>query len=435
MAFVPRSDEIASFFGPDADRAWLKAFCDIGPTLARFYDMTRLDWVHFMGQVAWECNWLRLVPMRENMNYTSASRIKQVFSYRLTLALKKDAELLAKYQTVTKLATACVRNPIFLADIVYGGREGTPWMQGSKYIGRGPTQITHLNNYARIADEIARQPGGRKLDLVSKPELLEEPEWGVRSAFADWHIKGLSKWARMDDVESVSALLNTGSPHKKSITNHMNERKRSTAKAKLRWPASSKEPSPPARGSEDIFPGHRGPDVVALQDRLAALGYHVGSHDGVFGPLTERAVILFKVEHGLPADAIVTADVLETMRISAPKEIPRHDMTKRELNQRGSRIIRIAGRIKAFAKWVFGSVIGYSLDQATGLGAVDAALTKVEQGQSLMERAIGALPFFVSGKGIALVILAITASLLIYWASGIEDARLEDAKSGAHLGR
>jgi peptidoglycan hydrolase-like protein with peptidoglycan-binding domain len=48
-----------------------------------------------------------------------------------------------------------------------------------------------------------------------------------------------------------------------------------------------------------------GPDVVALQQRLAALGYNAGSADGNFGAGTQTAVMNFQKAKNLPPDGVV----------------------------------------------------------------------------------------------------------------------------------
>lgn len=221
---------------PWAIPEWLDAMAEVGPELARFYGFNRLDWVHLCGQVGAETNGLSLAKMQENMNFTTVKRILEVYSYRLGVALQKEPALKAKYGTKERLAASLVRNPKELADLVYGGREGTPWRQGSKYIGRGPTQITHLNNYKAIGEEIARQPGGDAFDLVANPEMLaDNPELGIRSAFADWHIKGLSRWAQKDDCDTLSDALNTGNIRDNVKPHGLPERRRQTALAKGIW--------------------------------------------------------------------------------------------------------------------------------------------------------------------------------------------------------
>jgi hypothetical protein len=49
----------------------------------------------------------------------------------------------------------------------------------------------------------------------------------------------------------------------------------------------------------------RGPDVLAVQRRLAALGFDPGPLDGAYGPATERAVRAFQRSAGIGADGVV----------------------------------------------------------------------------------------------------------------------------------
>ncbi len=51
--------------------------------------------------------------------------------------------------------------------------------------------------------------------------------------------------------------------------------------------------------------GSRGPDVEALQLALTRAGYQTGAIDGVFGGLTQSAVLQFQSDHGLAVDGIV----------------------------------------------------------------------------------------------------------------------------------
>ena len=50
-----------------------------------------------------------------------------------------------------------------------------------------------------------------------------------------------------------------------------------------------------------LAPGARGSHVAALQDRLRALGYYVGSSDGIYGAGTAQAVRAARSALGLPA--------------------------------------------------------------------------------------------------------------------------------------
>lgn len=54
-----------------------------------------------------------------------------------------------------------------------------------------------------------------------------------------------------------------------------------------------------------IEPGDRGPRVRAAQDRLHALGYWLGTKDGIYGNLTKQAVMAFQKVQGLSRDGVL----------------------------------------------------------------------------------------------------------------------------------
>ena len=53
--------------------------------------------------------------------------------------------------------------------------------------------------------------------------------------------------------------------------------------------------------------------MMALQEKLAALGYDVGKVDGILGAATRRAVQKEQTRLGLPADAWPTSQLLEAL--------------------------------------------------------------------------------------------------------------------------
>ena len=65
--------------------------------------------------------------------------------------------------------------------------------------------------------------------------------------------------------------------------------------------------------------GDSGEEIVAVQARLASLGYSSGGSDGDFGSLTTEAVKRFQQDRGLEADGVVGAD---TYRALLGREIP-----------------------------------------------------------------------------------------------------------------
>lgn len=51
--------------------------------------------------------------------------------------------------------------------------------------------------------------------------------------------------------------------------------------------------------------GSVGPEVEMLQRILLSIGYDPGPIDGIFGPLTQMAVMQFQMDNGLVPDGIV----------------------------------------------------------------------------------------------------------------------------------
>lgn len=61
------------------------------------------------------------------------------------------------------------------------------------------------------------------------------------------------------------------------------------------------------------IPPFRGADVLVLQRSLNCLGFNAGPEDGIFGDLTERAVLDFQKNSGLVMDGMVDDSVLRIM--------------------------------------------------------------------------------------------------------------------------
>jgi rare lipoprotein A (peptidoglycan hydrolase) len=73
-------------------------------------------------------------------------------------------------------------------------------------------------------------------------------------------------------------------------------------------------------GQRTLKKGDHGGDVVTLQRVLTMKGYPVGGADGVFGPLTARAVERFQRRRGLVADGrvgpLTTSALAQTWKLS-----------------------------------------------------------------------------------------------------------------------
>ena len=101
---------------------------------------------------------------QENLNYTSADRIRKVFGKSLNGV---DPNTL-------------VNNPEALANVVYGKKNGNRGgSDGWNYRGRGLVQLTGRGNYEAASKAIG-------VDLVSNPELAADPEVSAKIAMW-WH--------------------------------------------------------------------------------------------------------------------------------------------------------------------------------------------------------------------------------------------------------
>jgi putative chitinase len=65
-----------------------------------------------------------------------------------------------------------------------------------------------------------------------------------------------------------------------------------------------------------------GPDVVALQQALQAVGFSPGAIDGSFGPGTEAAVLAFQHSEGIAADGIVGPNTASALGLARIPSIP-----------------------------------------------------------------------------------------------------------------
>jgi len=74
---------------------------------------------------------------------------------------------------------------------------------GKRYKGRGIFQLTGRANYTTMSKKLG-------VDLVNNPGLAATPEISVQTALEYWKSRNLSKWAKEDNVEMVTKLINGG---------------------------------------------------------------------------------------------------------------------------------------------------------------------------------------------------------------------------------
>ena len=74
---------------------------------------------------------------------------------------------------------------------------------GWKYIGRGLIQLTGKDNYAAASEALGE-------DLVSNPQLVEEPRVAALTAGWFWNKRGLNELADQMDIATMTKRINGG---------------------------------------------------------------------------------------------------------------------------------------------------------------------------------------------------------------------------------
>lgn len=168
---------------------------------------------------------------------------------------------------------------------------------GPRFKGRGFIQLTGRENYKMIGDAIG-------VDLISRPELLEEPRYAALSSGWFWKKNNLGKLVSGPVVEGfqydrLNGAVNRGDPDK--IALHMEERR-------ARWIRCNNVLKAPSTFTRPI----------EAQDALARTGHYEGAVDGIVGPKTRAAVRAFQEDNGItPA----TGDIDDaTFALMAPPE-------------------------------------------------------------------------------------------------------------------
>lgn len=168
----------------------------LNTTFRRFQINTDKRIAMFMAQAIHESQCFR--RLSENLNY-SADGLRKTWPKRFSSA---DA---AEYG----------RKPEKIANHVYAKRHGNGDENsgdGWKYRGRGIFQITFKDNYRACGKALG-------IDLISKPELLAQPEYACLSAGWYWDSRSLNAFADKSDVAQISKVINGG-------INGLEERKR-----------------------------------------------------------------------------------------------------------------------------------------------------------------------------------------------------------------
>ena len=150
---------------------------------------TPLRLAHFIAQIAVETGYFR--KLVESMGY-SPEQLYKVFPKHF--AGLDDAK------------AVCLRGGEAIAARIYGGRMGNapePSSDGYSYRGRGFIMTTGKYNYRQMETYSS-------LPLVDSPEMLEEPPHAARAAAFYWKSKAINPYADLDDIKTVTYLVNGG---------------------------------------------------------------------------------------------------------------------------------------------------------------------------------------------------------------------------------
>lgn len=183
----------------------------------------------------------------------------------------------------------------------------------------------------------------------------------------------------------------------------------------------------PENGRPILRHGDRGAFVLDLQHQLRDLGYAVGHPDSIFGDKTRAAVLAFQGDNGLETDGIVGR--MTWAALAEGQKRPVRAVTEADLRARGSRQIAAADKgLKAAT-----AVEGTTLTTVSLGGALEMAAA-AQRAEGALEAANRILLTYWPVLLVAVVVVVAMRygkGLL----KGIISNRVEDAQTGAHLGR
>ena len=156
--------------------------------------------------------------MVESLNYSVKGLANTFGRSRISMA---DCERLGRKDGEGPLSAA---RQTAIADLVYGGAFGVAQLgntqpgDGGRFRGRGAKQTTGRANYTRVKDLTG-------LDLLAHPELLEDPDNGMKAAAIFWTDKKCNLLADADDIKALTLKINGG-------TNGLTDRTAALVRAK-----------------------------------------------------------------------------------------------------------------------------------------------------------------------------------------------------------
>ena len=360
--------------------------------------------------------------LKENMNY-SEKRLKQVFSF---------------YRKNPALARQHARNPELIANTVYADKNrsakfklgNTQEGDGWKFRGNGPPQLTGRHNHQRFADKTG-------IDVVSNPELLEDPHTGVQATCVFYlSDKRLIANGEAGNTRAFRRGWNGGTHGLSEIENRYLPRARSALKTVKIVPTGEPDEIDPETWEAedgDVYVDAQSPAPVirAMQRLLNEKNFKCGAVDGDVGPETRAAMRKFLDHIDRPVEPLrVPLDELERCEPYVNKardELP-YNEAREKVIEKGSRHMDAAGR----KKWTGGTIATVAT-----VGAVAEEVgDKVETVQTVTDQVTEAIsPFrWVLDLAIEYWWIIIPAIGLWLWIEGdlAERLRVKIWKTGEH---
>jgi putative chitinase len=240
---------------------------------------TPLRIAHLLAQVLHETGGATV--LFENLNYTTVSRLLEVFGVGHHSAAIRPEE-----------ASGLLNNAEALAERVYG--LGNPKKaqelgnrrpgDGYRYRGGGLLQTTGGTSYRRFGEKVG-------VDFYDDPNLIVAPEHALKPALEEWTEGNLNAAADKNDIRTITRVINGG-------YNGLTERQHWFDRI---WPLVNDGTAVP----EPWRAGNADDDTRWLQESLNDLGAQpMLVVDGRYGPATTAAVKWFQGIAGLKVDGI-----------------------------------------------------------------------------------------------------------------------------------
>ncbi|UFU00377.1 N-acetylmuramoyl-L-alanine amidase [Radiobacillus kanasensis] len=208
--------------------------------------------------------------------------------------LSRDSDKTLSLSQRTNDANAWGADYLLSVHINAGGGTGfESYTYNGSYSGKAETNRLRGIVHDEIMDEIGGRDRGKKEANFHMVRESSMPAALTENLFID----------NKEDAEKLKsdAFLDTvARGHVNGIVKAFGLK---TASSK---PVSKPEPKPESNHDDTLLKeGSRGTAVKERQKRLKELGFYTGRIDGIFGPLTEKAVIEFQKAEGIGVDGII----------------------------------------------------------------------------------------------------------------------------------